>query len=181
MRAYPCFYLLPYLFIGIGTTLKFMKLITSISMCRQFSYNLFKALWRYMLLIMIHFLKPLPNVWYFLLNNVNSLFNYWIMHITKYFVLSKYSSIFPKLYILFYFLFFFYFFSNFAGVLNLLNKTAAILRGFLAWYQWYPKPPQLIFGNPLSGSFQNSRKIIRGGCKPPLNGLKPPSKWRVFL
>jgi hypothetical protein len=65
------------------------------------------------------------------------------------------------------------------GVLNLLNKL--FCGGFLPDTSSPPKPPQLICGNLLSGSFQNSRKIICRGWKPPQNALKTPAKWHVFF
>jgi hypothetical protein len=48
---------------------------------------------------------------------------------------------------------FFNFFSNIAGVLNLLNKTAAIFRGYKLDTSGRPKLPQIICGNTLSGGF----------------------------
>jgi hypothetical protein len=66
--------------------------------------------------------------------------------------------------------YFFYIFFNFAGVLNLLNLTAAILQGFLARYQRYLKTPADNLWESIKRQF----------TKLPQNNprrLKTPAKW----
>jgi hypothetical protein len=53
----------------------------------------------------------------------------------------------------FLFLFFLQIFFNFAGVLNLLNKTAAIFRGLLARYQQFSKTAADNLWEPIERQF----------------------------
>jgi hypothetical protein len=77
-------------------------------------------------------------------------------------------------------LIFFYLFFQFCGFWTYSIKLPQFNGSFVSDTSGTKKPPQIIYGKLLSGSFQNSRKTIRGGCKPPLNGLKTPAKWFFF-